>query len=47
MLVHGAYARKLAAANIRTTTGKQGYVPPNMHHVLDDRTDSSAETTVT
>ena len=29
--VHGAYVRKLVAANIRTTTSQQGYVPQNMY----------------
>jgi hypothetical protein len=45
--VDGAYARKFVAANIRTMTGQQGYVPQNMYHVLDECNDSSADTTVT
>ncbi len=46
--VHGAYACKLVASNIRNTTGQQGCVPQNMYHVLDkgDNT-SGADMTVT
>ncbi len=39
--VHGAYARKLVALNIRNMTGQQGYVPQNMYHVLDRGNDTS------
>ena len=45
--IHGAYVRKLIVANIRTTTGQQGYVPQNMYHVLDERDNSSADTMMT
>jgi hypothetical protein len=45
--VHGTYALKLVAANIRTTMVQQGYVPQNMYHVLNKKDDSSADTTVT
>jgi hypothetical protein len=40
--VHGAYARKLIASNIRNTTGQQGYVPnQNMYRVLEVGDDTS------
>jgi hypothetical protein len=32
--VHGVYACKLVASNIRNTTGQQGYIPQNMYHIL-------------
>jgi hypothetical protein len=43
--IHGAYARKLVAANIRTTMGQQGYVPQNMYNVLNKSDNSSTDTT--
>jgi hypothetical protein len=48
MFVHGTYAGKLVASNIRNTTGQQGYVPDqNMYHVFEEGDDTSnANTTV-
>ncbi len=46
--VHGAYARNLVSSNIRNTTGQQGYVPQNIHHILDKGNNTSnADTTLT
>jgi hypothetical protein len=45
--IHGAYARKLVAASIRTTMDQQGYVPQNMYNILNKHDDSSTDTTVT